>query len=61
MKVNLSSIKGWQDMSLSEIIDFCLDYHIYTIVNDYGSGLEFELYDLAIVWQDIKEKTKWLM
>ena len=43
-------------MSLSEIFDFCLDHHIYTIVNDYGSGLEFELDDLAIVWQDIKEK-----
>ena len=53
MKVNLSSIKGWQDMSLSDIIDFCLDYHIYTIVNDYGCGLEFELDDLLYIWEDI--------
>ena len=53
LKVNLSSIKGWRDMSLSDIIDFCLDYHIYTIVNDYGCGLEFELDDLLYIWEDI--------
>jgi hypothetical protein len=53
LKVNLSSIKGWQDMSLSDIIDFCLDNGINTIVNDYGCGLEFELDDLLYIWEDI--------
>ena len=53
MKVNLSSINGWRDMSLSDIIDFCLDNGINTIVNDYGFGLEFELDDLLYIWEDI--------
>lgn len=54
MKINLSKIPNRENMDINEIIDWCLDNKTFTIVNDFGYGLEFELDDLKYVWEDIK-------
>lgn len=64
-KIKLSEV----DISLKveEVIDYCLDRHVDTIVNDYNENLmEYDLADLIsinyltkkTIWQTIQNKIK---
>ena len=53
-KINLSQIENRRLMTVNDIVNYCLDNNINTVINDFGVGMEFELDDLYQVWEDIK-------
>jgi hypothetical protein len=55
MKKKLSQIPNFNEMSLMNIVKYCLDNNIQTIINDYGYGLELDISDLKYVWEDIRK------
>ena len=55
MKIKLSLIPNWYNMEIDQIIEFCFQTGIETIINDFGSGMEFDLEDLLHVWEDIRK------
>ena len=55
MKKKLSQIPNFNEMSLMNIVRYCLDNNIQTIINDYGYGLELDISDLKYVWEDIRK------
>jgi hypothetical protein len=53
--IKLSDIGDRMNMSIDDIIDYCLDNSISVIINDYGVGVEYSLDDLYIVWEVLKK------
>lgn len=58
-KINLSNIKDFFNLSLEEIINYCLDNKISTIINDFSPyKIEYDLSDLSVVIEE-KKITIW--
>ena len=58
-QIKLSLIDKFYLLSLQEVIDFCLDNNIDTIINNFSSySIEYTLSDLAVV-STVNGKTIW--